>query len=259
MHKSDIFFPSELIVKIVRCVEDAVGDDIRADISQHDLQTGNSTPFRIWDLLNTNLIKALDAKDCTIAKAHRGPWEMVIIFERSTQCIITFMREKRFAELRNRQQKRAHMHYIDMLSKQFNEDLLSNQQQLSFIPHTFSDEDRLAELVQTMLHDLGGDAEVVRHHVLVLFESVGYQLMSIRAVMVTPSLDIAQNSEQDWSRYISADVSTVVEKVDNPNAPNNQPNRGLSLTAKAMSRQKSRISPKELKSIVNEKNDCFYT
>ena len=34
MHKSDIFFPSELIVKIVRCVEDAVGDDIRADISQ---------------------------------------------------------------------------------------------------------------------------------------------------------------------------------------------------------------------------------
>lgn len=156
------------------------------------------------------------------------------------------MREKRFAELRNRQHKRVHMHYIDMLTKQFNESLLSDQQQLSFIPHTFSDEDRLADLVQTMLHDLEGEADIVRHHVLVLFETVGYQLTHIRAVMVTPSLDIAQNSEQDWSRYITADESAVVEEVADPGSPGNQPNRGLSLTAKAMARQKSRPKQKEL-------------
>lgn len=138
------------------------------------------------------------------------------------------------------------MHYIDMLTKQFNKDLLSDQQQLSFIPHTFSDEDRLAELVQTMLHDLEGDSKVVRHHVLVLFETVGYQLARIRAVMVTPSLDIAQNSEQDWSRYIAREESTVVETVANPNATGNQPNRGLSLTAKAMARQKSRPKQRDL-------------
>ncbi len=53
MHTTDISFPPELIAKIVRCVEDAVGDDIRADIRQHDLQTRNSIPSRIWDLLNT--------------------------------------------------------------------------------------------------------------------------------------------------------------------------------------------------------------
>lgn len=245
MHTTTIAFPPELIAKIVRCVEDAVGDDIRADIRQHDLQTRNSIPSRIWDLLNTNIIKTLDTEDCTIAKAHRGPWEMLIVFEKSTQCILTFMREKRFTELRNRQHKRVHMHYIDMLAKQFNEDLLSDQQ-LSFIPLTFSDEDRLAELVQAMLHDLEGDAEVVRHHVLVLFETVGYQLTHIRAVMVTPSLDIAQNSEQDWSRYIASYESAVVEEVADSGSPGNQPNRGLSLTAKAMARQKSRPKQKEL-------------
>ena len=64
MHTTDISFPPELIAKIVRCVEDAVGDDIRADIRQHDLQTRNSIPSRIWDLLNTNIIKALDTEDC---------------------------------------------------------------------------------------------------------------------------------------------------------------------------------------------------
>ena len=246
MHTTDISFPSELIAKIVRCVEDAVGDDIRADVRHHDLQTRISVPFRIWDLLNTNIIKTLDTQDCTIAKAHRGLWEMLIVFERTTQCIFTFMREQRFTELRNRQHKRKNMHYLDMLAMQFNKDLLADEQQLRFIPHTFSDEDRLSELVQTMLHDLEGDAEVVRHHVLVLFETVGYQLTHIRAVMVTPSLDIAQNSEQDWSRYITADESAVVEEVANPNTPGNRPNRGLSLTAKAMARKKSRPKQKEL-------------
>ena len=195
MHTNPAYFSPDLIAKIVRCVEDAVGDDIQADVQRNNLQTRNSVPSRIWDLLNTNVIKTLNTEDCTIAKAHRGPWEMLIVFEKTTQCILTFMREKRFAELRNRQHKRVHMHYIDMLTKQFNESLFSDQQQLSFIPHTFSDEDRLADLVQTMLHDLDGEADIVRHHVLVLFETVGYQLTHIRAVMVTPSLDIAQDSD----------------------------------------------------------------
>ena len=67
----------------------------------------------------------------------------------------------------------------------------------------------------------------------------------------------AQNSEQDWSRYIAADESAVVEKVANPNAPENQPNRGLSLTAKAMARQKSRPKQKELEIATEKEADCF--
>ena len=83
MHMNPASFPPSLIAKIVRCVEDAVGDDIQADIQRNDLQTQNSVPSRIWDLLNTNVIRALDTEDCTIARAHRGPWEMLVIFEKS--------------------------------------------------------------------------------------------------------------------------------------------------------------------------------
>ena len=61
-----------------------------------------------------------------------------------------------------------------------------------------------------MLHDLEDDVEVVRHHVLVLFETVGYQLAHIRAVMITQSLDISQHIEQDWSVYFAAEVRSVV-------------------------------------------------
>ena len=34
-------------------------------------------------------------------------------------------------------------------------------------------------------------------------------------------------SEQDWSRYIAADESAVVEEVADPGSPGNQPNRVL--------------------------------
>ena len=57
MRTNNICFPSEVRVKIVKCVEDAVKDDILADIQHHSLRTTNSVPTRIWDLLNTNLAR----------------------------------------------------------------------------------------------------------------------------------------------------------------------------------------------------------
>lgn len=252
MRTDDMSFSPELIAKIVRCVEDAVGDDILADIRHHDLRTTNSVPSRIWDLLNSNLIRTLETEDCTVAEAHRGPWQMIVIFERTSQCILTFMREKRFAELRRFQRRRTHMHYLNILTKQFNKELLADQQQLALFPHTFSDENMLAEQVQTLLHDLGDEIPVVRNHVLVLFETTGYQLTHIRAVMVTPSLDIAQNGSQDWSQYISANVSSVVEKVVHPGVPENQPNRGLKLKTKAINRKKDRPQKKNMQEAEKE-------
>ncbi len=246
MNINKINFPPELISKIVRCVEEATGDDIRIDIQKNNLQTRNSVPSRVWDLLNTNLINELDIDECTIAKTKRGPWEMLVIFEKTTQCIFTFMREKRFEELKKQQAKRKNMHYVDMLSKQFNSDLLSEGRQMSwFDEKSFSDEDRLTELVQNLLSELHGEADIVKNHVLVLFETVGFQLTHIRAVMVTPSLDIAKDCNENWSQYISGNESAVVEKIETPESPSNQPSRGLSLKPKALNRQKSSSRIKE--------------
>ena len=110
---------------------------------------------------------------------------------------------------------------------------------------SFSDEDRLSELVQNLLSELKSDADIVKNHVLVLFEAVGYQLTHIRAVMVTPSLDIAKDCDENWSQYISGNESAVVEKIEAPASPSNQPSRGLSLKPKALNRQKSNSKIKE--------------
>lgn len=232
--------PAGLIAKIVRCVEDAVGDDILADVQANGLQTRNSVPARIWDLLNTNLVNALEAENCEVVKTHRGPWEMLVIYEKASRCIITFMREKRFADLRRYQRKRTRMHYVDILSKYFNHELQADQQQISLYPCTFSDEDRLPELVQALLRDLDGGSEVVRNHVIVLFETIGYELSHIRAVMVTPNLDIAAGCEQNWTEFISAKESLVVSRTTDYEDSQNKPSRGLALKPKALARKRNK-------------------
>lgn len=245
MHTDSTLFPPELEVKIVRCVEEAVGNDIQTDIRNADLiGTHNSVPARIWDILNRNLLRAIDAQECTISEARTGPWQMLVIFEKSTSNIITLMREKRFADVHRYQRRRKGMHYLDMLTKQFNATLLADQEQLTFIPHAFSNEDKLAELVQALLRGLGGDTEIVQNHVLVLFETVGDQLVHIRAVKVTPNLDIAEGGEWDWSKYISGATSAVVEKVDQADSPENQPHRGLAFTGKALARKDGNLRHK---------------
>ena len=132
-----------------------------------------------------------------------------------------------------------------MMAKQFNSELMPEQEQLTLFSHTFLDENRLVEKVQKLLRDLKGGISVVQNHVLILFDTMDYQLSSIRAVMVTPNLDIAQGCSQDWSKYISADEGVVVERVIHPEAPENHPNRGLALTKKSLERKQNNLHKKE--------------
>lgn len=247
MRTDGTHFSPELEAKIVSCVEEAVGNDIQEDTQNADLiGTQNSVPSRIWDLINRNLVRKINAQECKIAKAHTGPWQMLMVYDPNTSNIFTFMREKRFKDVQRYRRSRKRMHYLDVLTKQFNTDLFANSEQLSLIPHVFSDEDRLAERVQSLLRDFGSDIEVVRNHVLVLFETIGDQLVHIRAVKVTPNLDIAQGCEWDWSKYISGATNAVVEKIDEKDAPENQPSRGLTFTGKALARKKSKLQRKNM-------------
>ena len=66
---------------------------------------------------------------------------------------------------------------------------------------------------------------------------------------MTPNLDIAQNSSQDWSNYISTNVSFVVEKIDRSNMAEIQPSRGLKLKSKAIARKKGKPQKKKIQEI----------
>lgn len=230
-------FSRTVAMNIVRCIENAVGDDIVEDIRRSNLRTTNSVPFRIWDLLNRNLLETLDSEECHASEAYRGPWQMVVLLEKTTGFLITVMRESRFAELQRDQQKRECMHYVDMFPRMFNTELIAKEEQLAYWPKEFADESMLEKMVRRLLQDLTSDISVVRNHVLVLFDTRGFQLTNVRAVMITPNLEIAEGCEEDWTKYISSNESVVVDQVDDPTDAFNNPQRGLALSEKALERK----------------------
>lgn len=225
---------SNVKLNIVQSISDAVGDKIKEDIQKNELKTQNSIPTRIWDFLNTDLCARFNSPDCMAYNAKRG-WEMIMVYEKASGFLYTFMRENRFAEVRSKIRKRKRMHYVDMLARHLNEDLRAPVGQMSFDEVQFEDEEHLAEAVQKLLVNLVNDGVVVNHHVLVLFESSNYELNSVRAIMVNPNLDIV--CEQNWSSYIAVQESVVVDHVKETYNSANNPEQSLKLTAKATVRK----------------------
>lgn len=237
MSKQELKISPRIIKIIVQCVSDAVGDKIKADVRQHKLRTQNSTPTRIWDLLNTGLCDSFSSPNCMAYSSKRGPWEMIIVYEQETGYVYTLMREKRYKDLHEHLRKRKRMHYVDLLVRHLNPDLLAPVGQMALEPFAFQDEAELPNLIQKLLENLLRDDAIVNRHVLVLFNSERFALSSIRAIMVDTSLDVY--AEQSWNEYINIEESIVVGRVENPSDPSNNPARGLRLTPKATKRKKT--------------------
>lgn len=234
-----------IVSQIVQSINDAVGDKIKEDIRRNELKTFNSIPTRIWDLLNTDLCNIFETPDCMAYITKRGPWQMVMVFEKKTGFLFTFMREKRFLEVQNEVGKRDKMHYVDMLARHLNPDLLAPNDQISFLPPKFNDDEEiLSASVKKLLENLIKDGAIAQRHVLVLFESSHNELISIRGVMIDSNLNIAV--QKNWSSHIPVQESVVIDQIEDFNkTPSNNPSRNLKFTAKANARQKQNPLKKE--------------
>lgn len=229
---------------MVACINDAVGDDIKEDIVTSQLITHNNTKFRIWDILYSKVHDNLTSFNCEAGISQRGPWQMVVAYDNDTGLLFTFMREQRYKQLRNTANKRKRHHYLDALAKIFNGQLSAPNGQTSLFPEqTFSDEDKMSETVERIILSLSTESTCIQNHVLVLFESFNFSLTSVRAIIVDSHLNSVY--EQSWNEYISINESSVVDKVDEPNSPANNPSKGLKLTAKATARKQSVALRKE--------------
>ena len=222
---------------IVNAIEDATGDVIKEDLSRSNLSYFNSTPQRVWDHIYTIVTRRIQRQGFQVISTNSGPWRFPIIYDHTSGNIITIMREKRFADLKKQKGKRTKHHYVDILTAAFNKDLLAKQEQLSVLEKSRPELDEIKRRVDIMFHDFNGDTDLVRNHVLILFEASDYTLFSARAIMVTPELETAVNAEDNLSELIEAKPSIIPDKVDNPDSAVNNPSLGLRLKAKAIERQ----------------------
>lgn len=225
-------------MKVVDCISAAVGDDIKEDIASSKLIFHNNTKFRIWDILYTKIYDTLPLLNCNTGMHKRGLWNMAVAFDNKTGILFTFMKEQRYRQLHNNIGKRMHHHYLDALAHIFNKNLSAPIEQLSlFEKAEFVDQNKMTDTVEKILFSLEKGASLIKNHVLILFDSYNFSLSSVRAIIVDSNLNVVD--EKSWNEYIKVTESSVVDKVDEPNSPANNPSKGLKLTAKANARKRS--------------------
>ena len=241
MYSSLILTPRSIAHAMVASLEEAVGTNIQEDICRSNLETRNSVPARKWDYLCTNLINNIKFETCTTFIADRKIWKLPVVYESLNKTIYTFMREARFRELQHKRNGIKEKHYLSLFARFANNGLFSGTSQLPLFPHPTASMNQLQEELRTMIPDWQNGFPDIQNQVLVLFETAGFQLISVRAVLITPGFEIVENSEQSWTEFISGNMGLVPEKIDNPEEPANQPSRNLKLTAKALKRQNKNL------------------
>ena len=145
----------------------------------------------------------------------RGAWRTPVLFHELSKYLITFMTEATFKTVQHRKDKGKH--YL-CGGASFNHEVKAKNEQIELkLPGVLSDmeprvaksREELAEAVCTGVGDIHG-------HILVLFDVHADKLLTVRAVRLTPLLEISEE-EEDWTQYIRIPyvASTNVEPLQN--------------------------------------------
>lgn len=220
---------------IVQCIHDAWGDRTKEIVVKNRFRTKNSVPFLRWENFSVLLCDEFNSSERMTYLANRSAWTLPLLYDQESGFLITFMRETRFEELKSEYIIRSKMHYIDLLAHYLNKDLKADIQQLELpffnnFQKMFEDEKQMPEIIQKFLFQLFEDGCQLKRHVLILFDNSGYDITSVRAVMIDKWMNIVY--EENWSSYIPTDLSIIVDEVvDNANV-NADPQHGLKYTSK---------------------------
>ena len=245
-------FTSEIAKIFAKSISNAVGDGISEDVLSKGLVTQNGSPARIWDILHANLVKTFSTEQIVAKPSKRGGWEILPMFDKRTGVVFCCMREKNFASISRRDPKKQRRHYLNALIKSFNRDLPLLQTKLDLGLVTDEIENQIVDVtISRIACDLGIPRNVITRHALVLFQSYDNQLVSLRCCAVNSQFEIIDSI--DWSDYIPATTSVIVEAVDDQTNIKNTPTQGLRLKKKAEERleKKPNVS---LPQVEEEKN-----
>lgn len=172
----------------------AVTQDMPELIYENDLPTTVGSGLFRWNFINRNLADGLGGEFQTSFQK-RGAWKFLLLFERITNLSLSVMTEQNLKKLQRC--PALHPHYLEAL-------VSSNQKREPIEGQLCLEEMRaerdcsvLAELRNQLLSGFSG---VVNEHVLILFDYDYVGITSARAVLLTPTLEIAVSD--DWTKYL---------------------------------------------------------
>ncbi|EQB19882.1 hypothetical protein UNSWDHB_2818 [Dehalobacter sp. UNSWDHB] len=236
----------QVIQKIYQSLFQAVGEDYQEAESHLELETHISRPFMIWDFINRNLIKSFFQTNVLYSTKKRGMWEVLLLYDKESKMILSFMKDTRFKDVRKAKRGRQPQYVKALLLLNKSLQAKVKQQKLFYITEPECDNDQLNALLDSLCANFMEPViSEIKHHALIVFSSNYDQLTSLNAYMLDSDLDIV--SEKDMLNVAKPIMSNEVDKVSKGDVKHKQPK----LTEKA----NRRLKQKELVALKSMQND----
>jgi hypothetical protein len=172
-------------------------------------KTNNGKHFVIWDFINTEINNEMPEHRFEIIVSVRGIWQLILIQDKSTRCLYSIMKEKRFKQLQHRV-KKDKVHYLDVLTS-INSDLKkhSNAQITMFKLVCEERQEYIEKTLEDMLHKLKAEVE---RYVLISFSDKNNEITSVGAYIVTDTLDVVY--QENWEEYVHIGYDSVIGSLE---------------------------------------------
>lgn len=198
--------------KIFEYLSQAIGEDRQEADAILGLHTHVSDPFLNWDLIYRNLINAFSESEVKYSICKRGMWEILLLYEKSSGLLLSFMRDTRFQAIKKLKVNNQPQ-YIRSLILLNSELQASEKQQSMFEISESEDEIHLKRILDELCAGFEEkiDDTLVKH-ALVVFSNQCGGLSSLKAYVLDHDLDIV--CEQDWLDAVKPVMSNEVETAN---------------------------------------------
>lgn len=257
MEEFNFNISEELKKDISISISEAIGVDLKHAKKQIATSTQNYASTLPWDLINTNLIKKANCETITFSTKKRGIWEFLLMLDKESNRLITFMREDRLKKILKSSKNNA-PHYLNALAL-LNEELKPKTKQTSLFDmseYTTAkyDKEQLAEMLNNLCNDLKQGNPLSCNHIVVTFSSLKGQLCSLNAFALNSSLQLVDT--ESWSKFIAPTYDSIGEDEHEIAEEKDIPMR---LTKEALKKKEEKEGQKEdfpsLKKSEEEKNN----
>lgn len=174
----------------------AVTQDMPELIYENDLPTTVGSGLFRWNFINRNLSDGLGG-EFQVSFRKRGAWKFLLLFECITNFSLSVMTEQNLKKLQRH--PALHPHYLEAL--------VSNNQKREPIEGQLCLEEMRVERDHSVLAELrnqllSGFSGIIGEHLLILFDYDYTGVTSARAVLLTPTLEIAVSD--NWTKYLKS-------------------------------------------------------
>lgn len=174
----------------------AISLDMPEMIEENNLPTTLASGQFRWNFINRNLSDAFEA-DFEAHICPRGSWKVLLLRDLASNLSFSIMAEKNFRKVQKNASQKTH--YLEaLISKNKNREPIERQMCMEGFQKR-SNTSILYAIREQLLCSFSG---IVEEHVLVLFDSSFSNVTSLRAVLLTPNMDVAVS--ENWTKYLTS-------------------------------------------------------